>query len=652
MELEQLPEIQKIIHIGKANGEITYDEINDILPEKLTNSDKIDDVFILLNQYGIEIVEEYVRQSNERAAEAANSPTSNPNFGTLGEQKVPKALINELKAQGYELKLPEKSTTMTVQDLALQLLHKGYDLEKLTSLLKKPEYKPIADKKKRKGPAAGTSAADDPIRLYLKEIGKISLISGDKEVELAKRIEAGENIIEEAVLRSSLLRSSFIRYAPKIDKQQMKITEICRASKTYYISSSEQEELRSVFLEEIKHVVDFDKQIASLKGKLKRYTHKSKKHQEIWAEILKLEDLASRHMLKIGVSQKELFKHVNKIKSMVFRIKEIKRHFLRLKERYGHDVKGIKAFNRYIERNEELDLVEREMGCSIEDVKNIIKDIRNNERKLRRMEQEAGSPTLIILSWGEKISRGQREIETAKKELINANLRLVVSIAKRFANRGMHFFDLIQEGNIGLMRAVEKFEYRKGYKFSTYATWWIRQAITRAISEQARTIRIPSHMIEQINKVNREIRLFLQETGREPNDDEIAERLGWPVQKVKQVKNVAKDPVSLETPVGEDEDSELGDFVEDKKAESPLASTAQSILAEQLRQVLATLPAREQKVIRMRFGLDDGYTHTLEEVGYVFQVTRERIRQIEAKALRRLRAPTRMRKLRDFLDQN
>ena len=195
-------------------------------------------------------------------------------------------------------------------------------------------------------------------------------------------------------------------------------------------------------------------------------------------------------MMNIGISQKELIKHVNKIKSMVFRIKEIKRHFLRLKEKYGHDIKGIKAFNRYIERNEELDMVEKEMGCTIEEIKNIIKDIRNNERKLRRMEQEAGSPTLIILAWGEKINRGQREIETAKKELINANLRLVVSIAKRFANRGMHFFDLIQEGNIGLMRAVEKFEYKKGYKFSTYATWWIRQAITRAISEQARTIRI------------------------------------------------------------------------------------------------------------------------------------------------------------------
>lgn len=648
MELEQLPEIQKIIHIGKANGEITYDEINDILPEKLTNSDKIDDVFILLNQYGIEIVEEYDKKSVSERLDAQPKESTSSSISAIGEQKVPKTLIEELQRMGYELKVPEKGA-LNIQDLAIQMMNKGYDIETLSQLLQRPEFRPTSKKKKT---AATATGADDPIRLYLKEIGKISLISGDKEVELAKRIENGENIIEDAVLRSSLLRSAFLRYSGKIEKRQLKITDICRASKTYYISSSEQEELREVFLENIEPIQTHDKKIQELKGKLKRYTHRSKKHQEIWADILKLEDQAAQNMMNIGISQKELIKHVNKIKSMVFRIKEIKRHFLRLKEKYGHDIKGIKAFNRYIERNEELDMVEKEMGCTIEEIKNIIKDIRNNERKLRRMEQEAGSPTLIILAWGEKINRGQREIETAKKELINANLRLVVSIAKRFANRGMHFFDLIQEGNIGLMRAVEKFEYKKGYKFSTYATWWIRQAITRAISEQARTIRIPSHMIEQINKVNREIRIFLQETGREPNDDEIAERLGWPAVKVKSVKNVAKDPVSLETPVGEDDDSELGDFVEDKKAESPMASTAQSILSEQLQQVLATLPAREQKVIRMRFGLDDGYTHTLEEVGFVFKVTRERIRQIEAKALRRLRAPTRMRKLKDFLDQS
>ncbi len=649
MELEQLPEIQKIIHIGKTNGEITYDQINDILPEKLTNSDKIDDVFILLNQYGIDVVEEYDRKAVSKKLQNNARKDTATNIETMGRLRVTESLINELEKQGYQVKVAKKSEGVTIQDLAIQLMSKGYNIETLSQLLQKPEYKPTGGKaKKASKPTA--SAADDPIRLYLKEIGKISLISGDKEVELAKGIEKGEVIIENAILRSSLLRNSFIRYYPKIKNKSMKITEISRASKTYYISMKEQEELYENFMANMQPIIEIDEKIQNLKSKLKRYTHKSNKHQDIWAEILLLEFEASQYMVNVGVSQKELAKHVNKVKSMVFRIKEIKRHFLRLKEKYGHDVKGIKAFNRFIERNEELKYVEKEMGCSIEDVKDIIKDIRNNERKLRRMEQEAGSPTLIILSWGEKITQGQREIEMAKKELINANLRLVVSIAKRFANRGMQFFDLIQEGNIGLMRAVEKFEYRKGYKFSTYATWWIRQAITRSISEQARTIRIPSHMIEQINKVNREIRMYTQETGKEPSDEEIAERLGWPALKVKQVKSVAKDPVSLETPVGEDEDSELGDFVEDKLADSPIATTAQAILTDQIKQVLATLPAREQKVIRMRFGLDDGYTHTLEEVGYVFKVTRERIRQIEAKALRRLRTPTRTRRLKDFLD--
>ena len=646
MDLEQLPEIQKIINIGKANGEITYDEINDILPEKLTNSDKIDDVFILLSQYGIEIIEEYQHQSSKKKTP---KDAIQENVHLLAEQKVSPGVLKELKKVGYEIDTTGKKT-LTIQDIAMQLMNKGYGIDVLGQILSRPELRPpiVIDKKKGRT----SSGSDDPIKLYLKEIGKVSLISGTKEVELARRIENGEYIIEDAVLESSLLRSSFIRHYPKVKNETVRITDVCRASKTYYISQSEKMTLTNVFLTKMETIIEIDKEIKNHKTKLKRYAYKSKKHQELWAEILKLESEASTQMKQIGVSQKELVKHVNKVKSMVFRIKEIKRHFLRLKEKYGHDVKEIKALNRFIERREELDMVEREMNCSIDDIKEVIKDIRNNERKLRRMEQEAGSPTLIILSWGEKIARGQREIEMAKKELINANLRLVVSIAKRFANRGTHFFDLIQEGNIGLMRAVEKFEYRKGYKFSTYATWWIRQAIARSISEQAKTIRIPSHMIEQINKVNREVRVFLQETGREPNDDEIAERLGWPSSKVKQIKNVAKDPVSLETPVGEEEDSELGNFVEDKKTDSPIMVTAQSILEEQIQQVLATLPVREQKVIRMRFGLDDGYTHTLEEVGYVFKVTRERIRQIEAKALRRLRAPTRMRKLKDFLDQS
>lgn len=578
MSMEDLPEIQKIISIGKANGEITYDEINEYLPEKIVNSERIEDVFTLLNQMGIEVVEEYSSRPQEEVVK------------------------------------------------------------------KEP---PAKARKKKDQPA---NSSDDPIRLYLKEIGRVSLISGDKEVFLARRIENGENIIEETILESSLLRANFMKLLPKIRSRKIKITDVVRANKAYYMSSSELEKLEKIFFTEMETIVAEEKKLQEAQNKLKKYVEGSKKWREYRVKADESKAILLNAVRKVGVSQKEIQRISQKIKSMVFRIKEIQRHFLGIRARYGKDIKEIKAYNRFIEKNESLDMIEKEMNTPIDEIREIIKDIRNNERKLRRMEQEAGSSVADILRWGESLNRGEREIAQAKKELIKANLRLVVSIAKRYANRGMHFFDLIQEGNIGLIKAVDKFEYKKGYKFSTYATWWIRQAITRAISDQARTIRIPIHMIEQINKVVRETRLFLQETGREPTNEEIAERLGWPVQKVKAVKNVAREPISLEVPVGSEEDSELGDFIPDMEVESPINSTAHKLLTEQIKSVLNTLPAREQKVLRMRFGLDDGYSHTLEEVGYVFQVTRERIRQIEAKALRRLRHPSRSKKLKDYID--
>ena len=285
-----------------------------------------------------------------------------------------------------------------------------------------------------------------------------------------------------------------------------------------------------------------------------------------------------------------------------------------------------------------------------DDIREIYTQIQKIDRKLHRLEYEFENTIDDILEKAKEIKRGARMMEQAKNKLINANLRLVVSIAKKYTNRGLQFFDVVQEGNIGLIKAVEIFEYRKGFKFSTYATWWIRQAITRSISDQARTIRVPVHMIEQINKVVRESRQLMQKLGREPTDEEIAQQLGWPLARVKQVKNVAREPISLETPIGEEEDSSLGDFIEDKEVENPATQTAYTLLQEQLREVLSTLPPREQEVLKMRFGLDDGYSLTLEEVGLYFNVTRERIRQIEAKALRRLRHPRRANGLRDYIE--
>ncbi|GBF48964.1 DNA-directed RNA polymerase sigma70/sigma32 subunit [Leptospira ryugenii] len=585
--LASLPEVQKIISIGKANREVSYDEINEILPDKILNSEKIDDVFTLLHEMGIEIVEEYSKKSLEESTSLANTK--------------------------------EESNK---------------------------ENKPA--RKKRESNVSSNS--EDPIRLYLKEIGKVSLISGETEVFLAKRIEKGEKIIEETILGSSILRQNFAKLIPKIKSKKIKVYDLVKVDKMYALNQEQADKLEKVFFDNMELIQQDEKVLNESTNRIRKYSENSKKFKELKEKIDTSSGKIDEAIRKIGVSQKEIQKISQKIKSMVFRVKEIEKHFLKIKAKYGHDVREIKGLNRFIEKNENLDEIEKMMGCDIEEVREVIKDIRNNERKLRRMEQEAGSPVHEIKDWGEKIIKGEREIAQAKRELVRANLRLVVSIAKRYANRGMHFFDLIQEGNIGLIRAVDKFEYKKGYKFSTYATWWIRQAITRAISDQARTIRVPVHMIEQVNKVIRETRLFVQEFGRDPSNDEIAERLGWPVQKVKAVKNVAREPISLEIPVGSEEDSELGDFIEDKDVISPLNSAASSILSEQIRQVLQTLPAREQKVIRMRFGLDDGYAQTLEEVGYQFKVTRERIRQIEAKALRRLRHPSRSKKLKDYID--
>jgi RNA polymerase primary sigma factor len=581
--LENIPEVKKLIQLGKSNGEITYDEINDVLPDKLLNSDKIDDIFILLNQLGIEVVEESTRKA------APPAPTKKKSSGSS-----------------------KKSSSSSSED---------------------------------------SSYIDDPIRLYLKEIGKVSLLSGDQEVDLAKRIEEGELLIEDAVIHSSLLINDLIKNHPRVKTGKIKLNDVLRINRLYYFSSVDMKQLEKKYNEKMSIIIAEDKKILQSQNKLKKLDAESKKAEEMRSKIDGSMNLIVDSIREMEINETEISKLAHKIQSMVSRIKDTLDFFGQIEKKYGKEIKELKHYARKVEKGEEVRSIIRELSIKKkEELLEMVKDIRNNERKIRRIEQEAGAPAENIMKWGKQIELGQRKISIAKKELINANLRLVVSIAKKYANRGMHFFDLIQEGNIGLIKAVDKFEYRKGYKFSTYATWWIRQAITRAISDQARTIRVPVHMIEQINKVMRETRLFQQEFGREPTAEELGDRLGWPVAKVKGVKNVAREPISLETPVGEEEDSLLGDFIEDKDVDSPANTAAYRLLSEQIHTVLNTLPAREQKVIRMRFGLDDGYSHTLEEVGYVFKVTRERIRQIEAKALRRLRHPTRARKLKDYLD--
>ena len=503
-----------------------------------------------------------------------------------------------------------------------------------------------AEKKKKLVYTDKDSAIDDPIRLYLREIGKENLLTAEQEVELSKKMEQGENIIKGVIKHSGMLIPEFYYLAQrafsKKDPREMNLSK---------------KEISEYLAERRRLVQCYRDPLRDILGDLKGYMDSKKKLVAHGDDILEDADLTPKRtsllkkLFSIEVHQEEILLFSEKFLNASKRIKKYKREQEKVEKRLRvSNLRELRTLGRGLTLTDKRLKIEDELGLSADEIKEEIRQIQITEKKLRGLEVDFEDSTVNILKMAKEISRGKNMMQTAKDRLIKANLRLVVSIAKKYTNRGLHFFDLVQEGNIGLIKAVEKFEYRKGYKFSTYATWWIRQAITRSISDQARTIRVPVHMIEQINKVVRESRQLMQVLGREPTDEEIAERLGWSVSRVKSVKNVAREPISLETPIGEEEDSLLGDFIEDKDVENPSTQTAFTLLQEQLRDVLSTLPPREQEVLKMRFGLEDGYSLTLEEVGLYFNVTRERIRQIEAKALRRLRHPKRSRRLKDYLD--